>query len=590
MANKIKPFFKQHWLALVLAVVVGLISASPQLLAIISLGAEYQNIPFFGINDNLYYTAKIQEIADGHWTAASPFMFEYKNVYPLVLPIGESFYFILSKLFWLSAPGAVLLAKFLFPAVLFFLIYWLIFKIIQQDIGAWPEKITSLAGGLLVVLGYNLIDFKNAGLFILGQKPYFSLPLWTRPVNPITGALLLMIFLLLIWRIINRPESLAKYAFLWPGLIMGSMIYYFFSWGAAMSVLGVLAVIYLIKKEYRIFQQFLLVFLTSFLILLPYWIGLRLSVGATNWQQMSTRSGMLYTHQPLPNKVLLAALAIFLPCLFYEFYKKRQAGEKLADWWWFCLSFLLGGLLALNQQIITGRTIWPYHFVQYTIPLAMIAIVILFFNFIRPKMPKIWLSGIVLIFISVVAFALATIRSHPFWADKMRGMQQSAPVLAWLNNNTSKDAVVLVKEPENNLATLIPALTVDNVYWTDWFPLSLIPVERIYHNYLIYLRINEIKPAKAREYLKEHQSEIRSSFFVDLRMVFDRGDSEYINEKIEQIAADYQGFAQKDLAAELKKYRLDYIVSSGPLSQSLRNELPTAKDVFNSGNTFIYSF
>ena len=284
--EKAKQNFKDHYLAIIIAVLVGFISIAPQLLAINNLGDSYKGIPFFGIDDNLYYTAKIQDIIDGHWTVSSPFLFEYKSTYPLVLPIGEFFYVILSGLFFLSVANAVLLAKFLFPAILFFLIYWLVLKLINKNILSWPGKINSIMGGLLVVLGFDLVDYKNTWLFLSGQSHQFFLSIWTRPVNPVTGAMLLFIFLLLIWRIIDYRGIRPKFMFLPAGLILGSMIYYFFSWGTAMSVLGVLIVIFFIKKECEIFKQLFYAALASFLVLLPYWCGLWFFVGGKNWQKM----------------------------------------------------------------------------------------------------------------------------------------------------------------------------------------------------------------------------------------------------------------------------------------------------------------
>ena len=303
---------------------------------------------------------------------------------------------------------------------------------------------------------------------------------------------------------------------------------------------------------------------------------------------------MFYTHQPMPNKVLLVGLLIFLPCLIYEFYKKNQTGQKIENWWWLCLSFLLGGLLALNQQILTGQTIWPYHFVQYTVPLVMVVLVVLFYNFIKSRLPKIWRLGTAAVFIFLSVFAFATIRNFSYRGDDrvgdMEKLQKYSGILEWLNSNAPKDSVVLTKDSEDSLQTLIPALTSSNTYRTNWLQLSLIPAERIYHNYLVFLRINEIKLEEVRGYLQQHQSEFRISFFTDWDMLFAAGDSEYINQKIEQIADDYQLFIKKDFTTELKKYRLDYIMSAGPLSENAQVELRGLAEVWNSGDIFIYKF
>ena len=583
--NIIKLYFKEHYLALIFAGMVGLISVAPELLAINYLGADYKGIPFFGIGDNLYYTAKLQELNDGHFWISSPFFYEYKNEKSLILPIGELFYFLPQKLFVLSVSRIILINKFLLPAILFFLVYSLAHKLTGRK--NFSNRINSIATGLFVVLGYHLIDFKNAWSLIAGQTQYLSLLLWTRPVNPITGAVLIFIFLLIIWKIINKKPF---YLSIIAGIILGLMVSYFFSWGISLSFVAVLMLIFLVKKEYKIFANLLTVVLVSFLAVLPYWLNLLQLLTSDKGGELSMRNAMFYTHEPMPNKVLLACLLLFLPCLIYESYQKRKVQEKLEIWWWFCLALLLGGLLALNQQIITGRTIWPYHFVQYSIPFAIVVTMVLFYNYIKPKFFSVWLAVVSLVILVSLLYGFASARSYIYSVNGMGQMQQYAAVFDWLNKNTPLDSVVLTKESEQNLSTLIPALTHCNVYVSSWIPLSLIPEDRVYHNYLSWLRINGVDPITVETYLYDHQAEVRGFFYTDIKMIFDEKENNYIENKIKQLSLDYQEFVKKDYRSELKRYRLDYILSVGPLSPGIIKQLTGIKPIFEANNLFVYSF
>lgn len=583
--KKIGVFFRQHWLALILAIVVGLISIASHLLTINALGDEYKGIPFFSANDNVWYTAQIREVLDGHGRVNSPYFFEYKNQSSLVLPIGEFFYALPSKLFNLSAPQAVLISKFLFPLVLFFLVYLLISRL-TKEADSIINRINAMAGGLFVTLGYDLIDFKTAWPYIFGQIKSVNLLLWTRPVNPITGALLFFIFLILLWKVINNGQ---RWLVLPTGLVWGLMIGYFFSWSLSLAVIAVLLAIFVLKKNYSVVKNLLLVCLIFFLAGLPYWLNIFSSLDSIGGRERAVKNGMFFTHQPMFNKVLLFCLFIFLPCFIYEYLQKRKNKEKMAQWWWFCLSLLLGGLLALNQQVITGRTVWPYHFVQYTIPSSMVAMVVLFYNFVRPKLFRIWLIGVLGIIFSALILSITMARNYAYGVEDMRRMQRYGDILEWLDNNTQKDCVVLVGE-DQDLTTLIPAFSHCNDYATRWFALSMVPGERVHHNYLASLRIKGVGTEDVEDYLKEHQEEFRENFFTDWNVIFGKGDKNYIEEKTKQIILDYKEFSKKDFTEALKRYRLDYILAEGDLDQEVKEDLPQLQFINNFNGVFLYKF
>lgn len=591
--KKLKLFLAEHYLALILASIVGLISVAPEALGIMSLGKNYQGIPFFKVNDNLFYAAKIQDILDGHGRANSPAFYEYKNESSLILPLGEYFYVLPAKLFNLNMADILVFNKFLLPAILFLIIYAFAIKLSGNG-NKFSAKINAIAASLFVILGYDLNSPKNAWLLISGQTHYFITSLWTRPVNPITGGIFLFIFLLLVWKIINRGR--------WPlavsaGLLLAMMLTYFFSWGAGLAVMAVLAVIYFIKKEYKIFAHLALVLAVSLIASFFYWYNLFTTMSSARGQEMALRSGLLYFHTPLFNKVLLVSLIIFLPCLIFEYIVKKRQNEKIENWWWFCLAMLVGGLLALNQQIITGRAVWPYHFVQYTIPFAIIALTLLFYNFIRPKFPWLWQAVVMIIIIFSLTYGVASARSYVFENFFLAELQNYAPAMNWLNENTPVDCVALTKDKIENisspLASLIPAITHCNVYNSNWLALGMTPDERILHDYLITLRLSGISGNDIDKYLNSHQGEISGTFFKDIAManVASVGkDDPYVLERIKQISSAYKDFLKNDFLTELKKYRLDYIISEGDLSLDNKNLLPQIKLIGEFNNIFLYKF
>lgn len=579
----IKIFLKKHYLALIFAVIVGMVSVLPQFLAIKAIGSDYKGIHFMYTANEDAYMARIQEIIDGHWSVSSAFFYEYKNWKTIMPPTGEYFYALPAILLRVSLSNVLVATKFLFPAILFLLIYFLLLNL-GDGLGALSGKVNAVVGGLFVTLGYDLIDYKTAWQFLIGQRETTNLLLWTRPVNPVTGALLIFVFLLLLWKIVNNGR---RWLVLPTGLVWGLMTGYFFSWSLSLAITAVLLAVFILRKKYSVVKNLLLVCLVFFLTSLPYWLNIFSSFGSVEGREHATRSGMLFTHTPIVNKVVLMITIIFLLASALEYFYTKKL--KKENWWWFCLALIAAGWLAYNQQVITGRTVWYYHFVQYTIPLAVVVGMVLFDHYIKPRFFKIWLTGICLLAIAITIFNIAAIKSYAVNYESFKELQKYSAPFLWLNENTAKDCVVLTPQVDTGLDILIPAFTHCNVYVTSWV-FDGVPTDRVWHNFLVLLRMKNVDPAHVKEYLENHEPTVRGQFFTDWGQLFDRRPSPYIQKKIDELAMAYQDFVKRDFVGELKRYKLDYLLFVGPPSTSTLKSLPDIKPVYNDIDFYIYQF
>ena len=578
---------RRHYLAIIFAAIVGFVSIAPQALAIFSLGDAYKGINLLYINDETYYLARMKDILDGHGWASSPFIYEHKNQKPLMYPSGEYLYAFPAILFRLPLVNVLIMNKFLFPAILFFLVYLLLSQLTREP-GTVYHKINAVAGGLFVTLGYDLIDYKNAWLFLTGRIQSAQFLLWTRQVHPVTEAILVFIFLLLLWLMINRRR---RYLFLPAGLILGLTVGYFFSWSLSLAVAGVLVAVFLLKKEYAVLKDLLLTVGMGALTSAPYWYNIwRVFGSAGDSVKISMLNGMFFTRAPVFNKLLLAALFFFALCFLYEYREKRKTGEAVDRWWWFGLALLLGGLAAFNQQIVTGRVIWHYHFVQYTIPFSIVTAMIVLFNFFKPKLFQLWAGSVIVITAFSLTYGAAVATSYVYQLENFRSFQRYEAPLAWFNGRAAKDCVVLVREGEaERMNRLIPGFTACNVYVAQEISFGVASEdERVWHNFLVKLRINGVPSEEAEDYLKEHYAAVRGYFYRDWQDFYASGDEPWLVEKIEQIAAAYRGFVKKDFASELKKYRLDYVISDGPLDEKTRRSIDGLRPVDNLNGFYLY--
>lgn len=584
IVGKFSTFFKKNYLILLVAFAVGLISILPDFLAITRLGADYLGIPFIFQANADVYLARIREVVDGHGTVGSAFFYEYKDWSPLVPSIGEYLYALPTLLFSIPLLSVLLASKFVLPALLFVLVYCLILRL-SSDPASLSARVNAVVGGLLVTLGYDLVDYRS--VIKLVQDPAVTvLSVWTRPVNPIIGAVLIFSFLLLAWAVVTTRK---KYLFIPTGLVWALTIGYVFSWTFLLVIVGLFILFYGYRKDWHLVKIFLLTILIWFLATLPYWYTTFNSFASLNGKKIVAKSGLVFTHAPVFNKLLFFCTLIFIASSVYFKYckKNKEADDR---WWWFCLSLLATSWIVFNQQIITGRSIWYHHYVQYIIPVLMVVAMVLLNNWIKPCVFKVWtfiITTMVVLILVYNAFALGTIRNYQVY---FKQLQNFAPVFAWINNNTFSDCVILNQDVVNvNLNSFIPAFTHCNVYTSSWV-FDGVPEERVWHNYLVTLRLRNINPTEVKSYLENHTNEVLSNFFYNWDQLSDVGDNGYTQKKIDQLIADYQEFFKKDFVTELKKYKLDYILFVGKPNPTILRQLPHIKLIFNDDDYYIYRF
>ena len=356
---------KSHYLALIFAIIVGLIYGSPYLF--FALRDDYQGIPFMQINDEDNYQMRMHEIIDGHPAVGSPNFYEYKNQWPLMPPASEFFYALPALMFKTSLVNILIISKFVLPLTLFLLIYSLFYRLTGGSgsfAGAQPlavNKINAVAGALLITLGYDFVDYGYMWSILTGARHPGGWLIWGRPVNPIFGAIYLSSFLLCLWSIINQTKH-RKIIIAAAGIFFALMVAsYFFSWGMALSVLGMLSIIYLFRKNYLAVKNLLGVMISAAVFSSPFFYLAWRNSRSPWYSAAAERAGLTYTHLPVVNKFLLATLAIFIIILIWSAWQKHGSGQKFLwqHWHSFSLTFILGGLWAFNRAGYLAAALCP---------------------------------------------------------------------------------------------------------------------------------------------------------------------------------------------------------------------------------------
>ena len=438
-----------------------------------------------------------------------------------------------------------------------------------------------------MVFGFDLVDYHTVANYVRGIDVSAGFLIWTRPVNPISGLILLFVFLLCLWLLLTKSKRLMIIpAGAALALMMAS---YFFSWSVALAIVGSIGLRALVLRRWKNSVDLCLVVITGVVLALPYWIMVWRAAHLPWYVEASARIGLLTTHAPHLNKFLFFCVVIFLlaSCMPFFIKKNKLSGEPL-EAWWFCLSFLLAGFLAYNQQVITGREIWYYHYVFFTIPLGYVALLVASWYFFRPYFRRLWLVSIVVIGVASLWLGVYTqVSAYKHGFPYFKNIQSNAQIFNYFNK-APLDCVVLANEDDEGYYSInIPAFTHCNTYVSrERFVIA--PLERFYHNYLVFLRLRGITAEQIVDYIATHHDEGNSFLYAQLQSKLGYPDP-VLAETLRSIPDDYKAFLKKDFLSELKKYRLDYILSIEPLSPSVQRSLPSLLKVFQSGQIYIYT-
>lgn len=567
--TRIKNFIFDHRYAIFTAIIVACLAGFPQIIARNALGPADRGIPYLNNDSEGEYLGRIHEILDGYLSVSSPVLYEYKDSISLAPPTGELIFYVLPmKLTGLSLSNIVFLSKFVLPALLFFIVYLFILSLLTHiDYGA---RLSAIAGALLIVMGYDAYDYRNFVYNIMHGTTDAAGLLWNRLVNPISGAILLFLFLWLLALILKGKRGWLVIAI--SGLVLSAMSGYIFSFALGLTIPVLVGFYFVWRKNWSMFLRVNIPVLMALLINIFYFAGVFLTMNGGLSLSDPRKLGMFFTHEPLINLISLASLiGIVFGFIFY--YRKDMANETEKRWWFFSLATLTACELVYNQQVITGRTVWPQHFVQYTTPLSMAILAIFLHNILRRHAKRLWITATATLFIVSALFSWRMIGAVvPYTMSQYTELQSFSGVFDYFNINAPKDCVVYVSSDyDNEINRFIPGFTSCNVYHS-FHIYNGVPAERIMHNYLVNLRLRGIALNEVEKHFYDNRPWSQAYFFRDWNDMFCCDDKwlakigskseidQWFSDTEKEVEKQYTEYLKGDLYTELAQYRLDYFV------------------------------
>ena len=525
---------------LIAAAILAVISSLPQIYLCYERGAEWNGSYAFSDADEFAYSAYVNALIHGRPRRNDPYsgqdggpfetLFSIQFVPPYSIAIP-------ARIFGVSAATAFMILVPLIAIASTLTLFLFLFELTQNSIVS--------AIGALGVLCF--------GIFAT-QAPwrFWAVPIafpFLRRYMPALPFPFFFVMVLFVWRALTRR------AITWSvsaGMVLVVLMYsYFFLWTAAVAWLATLMVLWLLARpgEFRIvFRVFGVIGIIGAIALVPYmWL---LAHRATVIDQAQL---LEFTHRPDlfrgPEFIAIPVLAVTFTCL-RRGTKWRDARILLI------LSFTLAPFLVFNQQLLTGRSLQPFHYEQFIANYWILTALFLALALATPNLPR-----RIFLYLGVGSIAVGLILSVVEAADGLDTeieVDKGREVALKLKGH---DGLAFVSGP---LTDTLATTTSNPVLWAQYLytfsPENLTERKLRFHKYLYYLGVNK---AGLRASLEHEGYSARSELFGLERVNRVIAERPRISSReIEEATNEYERFTLTFSRADAANPVLSYAIVS----------------------------
>lgn len=567
----------RQWMVIVgCSLLVAAVYSYPDVRFIMSLGDQYQGIAMTATQDELFYLGRIKALYKGHpWTISNIYNWERAEDPWVRGALGENVVAMVGKTLGLSVVQLDILMSAVLPVILF----WLCWRL-TVDLGGSPRMGLLSAGAIL--FGYYWFT-PNLGMVVdLLTGKNGAPPLWfLRPLSPQFNHVMLLAVLVVSWRALTRPN--------WgwvviAGVLFGGLFYTFvFYWTFVAAGVGLYTVVACWRRERSVLVRCASLLLIGGLLSIPYWLNMLAVFAHPGFNFLEMRQGVVHTRTPfIPwvHVVLIGAIAAAgILC---------RKGREVR----FTLAFLAGGLLCLNQQLVTGHLVQPSHYQNYSNKTMLLIALAAAAGWILTsgRLPR--LAALSRHYTLAVAGGLALLvfaailqQTHYYnqWKDHYAKWQVMAPPLKWLSSHTPKNSVVLTDPfgwfgegrpfrmkvlTSSRNQSYLPSKA--DTFLTEWEvlvyshnepylpPMSgvLMTEEEVRHRYLVALHFFGYTEAEARRFIRFGDAIL----FQGLGAGVQANEPDLKEKVVATIEAAYREIRKVDPVEALKPYRADYVL------------------------------
>lgn len=359
---------------LIAAMVLAVITSLPQIYLCYERGSEWNGAYAYFDSDEFAYSAYLNALIAGRPRRNDPYTGDdgsrFETLYSIQFIPAYSIA-IPARVFGVSASTAFIILLPVITIASTLILFLCLFEFTQNSIVS--------AIGAMGVLCFGTLAAQPPWQFFSAPVP-FPFP-FLRRYMPAFPFPLFFAMTLFMWR------SIARNALIWSalaGLMLVALIYsYFFLWTAAAAWLATLMILWMVARpgEYRIILRvFGVIALIGAVALVPYlWLLAHRSPVIDQTQLLE------FTHRPdLFRGPELYGMAIVIVTI--------RLVTRGMDWRdpriLFILSFAAAPLLVFNQQVLTGRSLQPFHYERFIANYWTLSALCLAFGLTWRSLPK----------------------------------------------------------------------------------------------------------------------------------------------------------------------------------------------------------
>ncbi|MSR87962.1 MAG: hypothetical protein EXS69_02245 [Candidatus Zambryskibacteria bacterium] len=580
----LKNLLIKHWVALILAVSTSILVAFPQ----IYFRIEHRNDGIYqGIEllPDSPWSARVREIQDGHGFGSVPYKDGKDDPY-LHVPLGSMVVAYMGSMFALDINNTLLLSRIVLPFLAFVLIYAFVFLFSR-------DRFAALSSASAILLADSIMDYSRLPRVLADALGGISPSSFLDLARPVYGVMIFVPFfgfMAAFWKFFRERKWIWGAA---SAVLLGLNFYnYFYTWTYLYAFGSLLILIFLIRKNWSEAMRITQVFIGALVVGIPYAFNLYRAMNHPLYEELGARHGIVSNHSFLfVGYIALASLIIFF--LWFP----REDRER----YFFSLALLLTPFIVMNQQIVTGMTLQTGHYHWYFHkPIVVIFLTVVVFNLLSKRnwlaLKRIWAILIISISFSTGIFVQAASymndnegRDGGFVAVER---QKYGPVMKWLNENASREAVVLANNEASHVTIIYTSL---NAFHHRSAQLFLAATEeRLLDAMFAFYRLRGVRE-EAPEVFEQEIKYISSNVYGIYYREATGSYSGIPDEKFEKIVRSYiNGLKVSDskwLQDMFKKYEVEYIIWDKVKDPAWKlDRFEYLQKVFGSGTMAIYKF
>lgn len=538
------------------AMTLGLMAIFPSIALRVSLGSAFRGIGYFISSvtlDGAWYEVIVHEALEGGkpWNA----ILSDQKSRPYPMPdLAERVMALPGRALPISVEELLLGWRFVLPIALFGAIMIVTRRIDPSSEGdgrgAWLSSLI-IAGSTLLLASFFYQPIASLSV-LMGERTAPPFTFFDRPVHPQFEAPWLWLFLLSVTLAFDETAR-KKPWWIAAALIAGlSAWFYLWAWTWCFAVLAVLFVWAALERRRQDIKLLVKTALLAVVIALPRWVMTAYSLSAFSFQEKAEYFERLGGYR---GHVFASGILMLLPvfALAAVWLARRELSPRVKR---LAIAGAGGTLFAINQQIITGVSFQPDHYL--TLIGATISTWIILWSgwsYVRQRSLAIRRGTLL-----GVSFAALILMGGFQWRVARQGivnaaeLQSFAEVAAWLNTHAPRS--VMFANQQTGL--LIPAYTSADVWWQFYAMAVPQTQDRIRESAFTFFHILNLSAEDLRRFA-ERDPLTFSQFFT--LTILDSQRREFLQENTEDIVMEYERFRSETTPAEaLRRFPVDYVL------------------------------